>query len=535
MSIRSTIRSLFAKSRVVVPAEVDERMSHSALAALDGVAGVRPAGWFRKTMVRMAAGILVLAGVAGLLTHFGVPFDGSRVALARVRHALNGAAWVHVILTETKASNQVKGHELWFSPQRKIRVSRSDDPNLPTLWSDYLSHERQRYEPKSGKLTLSYEYKQAPVPGDLPWSYLGYLFGPDLPAQTHVTKQIETFERTEAKVYHIVMQEDEGVAHFRIVTDKASALPIVMTVDLVDPTGQRHAALEARFEYPAEGPRDLYDIGVPHTATVVDERPTPEVEELARICKTYRANLQSYVFVVVTTLAQGTVHQIDVCYVQGDTSRAGREWKSLNFGYGPWAPQNLALGPVASVGDVLNWIQLDDRLTLLWVGLWDGRYQHSVEVDNYRERVHRKSRDIGGHKDLHGYAWPCYLPSGRIMEDEYSRAHGFICWKPQDGRKFYFDPSHDYVCTRLSDGTTIRDTMDFARTDAGLWYPRTVQLTRIEHGAGGQEVSRETTVIEKLFLTPIRGFPRGAFDSGNLAALIGSKQAAFQLLEAGLQ
>jgi hypothetical protein len=533
MNTQNAIKSLFAKSRVVVSPEVDERMSRSTLGAFDGAAGVRPARLLRKAMIKMAAGIVVLAAIAGLLIHFGVAFDGAQVALAQVRRALNEAAWVHVLLTATKTPGQVTRHELWFSPRRQIRAHKSDDPNLPILWSDYVTRERQCYEPKSGRLTLAYEYKQAPAPGDLPWSYLGYLFGPDLPARARVTERIETFGQTEAKVYHVVMEEDEGLAQFHISTDRASALPLTMRIDVVDTTGQERATLEARFEYPTAGPRDVYDIGVPRAATVVDERPTPEVEELARICKTYRANLQSCVLAAVQTWGQGTLHQIDVCYVQGDTSRAGREWKSLDFLYVPWPPQDLPIGPLASVEDVLNWIQHDDRLTLLRVGLWDGRYQHSVEVDNYRERVHRKSRDIGGRKDLHGYAWPCYLPSGRIIEDEYSKARGLVCWKPPDGRTLYFDPRHDYVCTRheQSGGTWIRDTMDFARTDAGLWYPRTVQLTIVETGAAGQEVSREVTAVDKLFLKPIPAFPRGTFDSGNLAALIGSKQAAFQLLE----
>ncbi len=533
MNTQKKIRSLFAKSRVVVPTEVNERLRHATLASLHGTATVGHARWRRKAMVRMAAGILVLATVAGLLSHFGVAFDGSRVALAQVREALNRTPWVHVVLTETKTPDQTRRHELWFSPQRKIRVSKSDDPNAPILWSDYLSRERRCYEPKSAKLTVSYEYGQAPESHDPPWSYVSYLFGSNLPANARVTEQVETFEQTVAKVYHVVIEEDEGVAQFRITTDKASALPLAMRMEAVDTTGQRRATLEARFEYPAEGPRDLYDIGVPRTVTVMDERPTPEVEELARICKTYRANLQSYVFVVVTTQAQGTVHQIDVRYVQGDTSLAGREWKSLDFGYVPRLPQNLVPGPVTSVEDVLNWIQHDDRLTLLWVNLWDGRYQHSVRVDNYRERTRRKSRNIGGRKDLHGFAWPCYLPSGRIIEDEYSKTHGLVCWKRADGHTFYFDPSHDYVCTRWeeSGGTSIRDVLDFARTDAGLWYPRTAQSTMVQKDAQGQEVSGEVMCVERLFLKPMPEFARGTFDSGNLPAVIRSKQAAFQLLE----
>jgi len=537
MSTQKKIRSLFAKSRVVVPAEVDERLSSTALAAFHHTAGARPARRLPKTMVRIAAGILVLAALAGLLNHFGVAFDGSRAAFAQVRRALNRAAWVHVVLTETRTPDQIRVHEMWFSPQRKIRASKSDDPNVPVLWSDYLSRERRCYEPKSAKLTVSYEYEQAPESHDPPWSYVSYIFGSDLPAHARVTEQVETFGQTEVQVYRVVIEEDEGVAQFGITTGRASALPLAMRVDVVDTTGQRRAALEARFEYPAEGPRDIYDIGVPPTATVVDERPTAEVEEFARLCKAYRTALGYYIFVVVMTDGRGIGQQIEVYCVQGDTSLDGRQWKLLNFTCVPWsaAAQKTDFAAFGTVDDVLNWIERDDAVLLIGIALWDGRYHHSVRRG--REPPYRRDRDAGGGHDLHGFAWPCYLPSGRIIEDDYSKAHGLLRWKPGDGRTLYFDPKHDYVCVRHEQpgGTLVQDTLDFARTETGLWYPRTVQLTMVQQDTEGQETSREVTHVDRLFLKPVPEFPQRTFDPGNLPTVIGSKQAAFQLLEGCLR
>jgi hypothetical protein len=525
MNTHNKIRSLFARSRVAVPPEVNERLSSTALAAFPNTAGVRSARW-PKTMGGIAAGILILAAVAALLNHFGVAFDGSRAALAQVRQALHGAAWVHVVLTETKTPDSIKVHELWFSPQRKIRVSKSNDPNVPVLWSDYLSHERCCYEPKSAKLTMSHEYRQAPESYDPPWSYVGYMFGSDLPAHARVTEQVETFGQTEAKVYRVIMEEDEGAARFDIIADKTSALPLAMRIDVVDTTGQRRAALEARFEYPGVGPRDIYDVGVPRTATVIDERPTPEVEELARICQTYRASLPSYVLVIVMVGGRGTVDQIEVEYIRGDMALAARQWKSLGFSYLRWPP--MSPGPrveaFGSVDDVLNCIEKDDGLMLIGVELWDGRYQYSVRTG--REPAYRKGEFTGGQHNLHGFAWPCYLPSGRIVEDEYSKAHGLLCWKPGDGRTLYFDPKHDYVCVRSEQrgGTSISDTVDFARTEPGLWYPRTVQLTVVQQDSEGRETSREVTHVDKLFVQPVPEFPAGTFNARNLPKAIEGKQ-----------
>jgi hypothetical protein len=259
---------------------------------------------------------------------------------------------------------------------------------------------------------------------------------------------------------------------------------------------------------------------------VIDERPAPEVEEFARLCKAYRASLQSYIVVVVMTDGRGIGHQIEVYYVQGDTSPAGRQWKSLNFTYVPWPPasQKTDFAAFEGVEDVLNWIERADGVVSVSISLWDGRYQHSVRRD--REPSYRRDRDIGGRHNLHGFAWPCYVPNGRIIDDEYSKAHGLLRWKPGDGRTLYFDPKHDYVCVRSEQrgGTLISDTVDFARAQTGLWYPRTVQLTVVQQDAEGRETSREVTHIDRLFVKPVPEFPSAVFNPRNLPKAIEGKQ-----------
>ncbi len=174
-----------------------------------------------------------------------------------------------------------------------------------------------------------------------------------------------------------------------------------------------------------------------------------------------------------------------------------------------------------TVDDVLKWIRSNDRVQLQSIRLWDGRYARSVTRGN--NPPSEKTRNTPNLRDLHKYAWPCYVPTGRIDEDEYARRNNLVCWKSQ-GRSLYFDPNHDYVCVRSeqSDGCWIRNTLDFARTDAGLWYPRTVQLTIAQKDAAGVELSREATVIERLFLKPVPGFPEGMFDAACLPRTIES-------------
>lgn len=521
MKREKTIRSLFAKSQVLLGAQVSDRMARNTLSAFDRVGKTQSdASCHRRgkrtvgvRMWKLSAAILVLGAVAFLVHQFGEAIDGSQAALAQVRQAVNRVPWIHVTISGDDPESVRADSEIWFSPQRKIRVFRSGDPNAPVLWSDFLSRQRQLYEPRSNTLTLSHEFKKIHESPDPPWNYVNYIFDSTELGRARITPRVELSEETKVQVYDVAVEENEGTAYLRIVVDLTTGLPMTMGLDAVDAEGRQRGSCHASFEYPPEGPADIYEAGVPGNAKIIDERPTPQAEELAQICKGYRANFRSHVFVVVMRDRGEAVHQIAVNYIDGDTSQAAREWKALSYTYIPWPPlsEGPGVGPFDSTDDVLNWIKNDERIVLGSIRLWDGRHQY--RVTRGEEPPYKKIRTVVPVRNVHGYAWLCYVPSGRVIEDEYSRQKDLICWQ-SGGRAIYFDPSHDYICVRLqqSNGCWIRDTLDFARTDAGFWYPRTVRLTIVKKDAEGVEISREVTVGERLFLKPVLQFPRGTFD-----------------------
>lgn len=519
MSADKRIRASFARSRVSVPPSVNERMMSQTLSAFAADPQGNAARNGGSPVLRIAAGITVLAAVAAVWSHLGLTLDGSRTALARITDALSQTPWVHVAVIDRTSGDNRSRDEMWFAPQRQIRILKSGDPNGPILWSDYLRRERRGYDARTGKLTLSYEPQRMPETRDPPWNYLGYVLGPDVPRDMRIAEGIETFGQRPMRTYDMTMEEAGIIAHLRLVADIDTHLPLLMTIEAVDDEGRQRASLEVRFDYPPTGPEDLYAVGVPRTAEVIDDRPTPEVEELARICREYRSVLRHYIFIVIGTHGQDVIDQIEVHYVEGDTAQAGREWKALTCGYAFWPPRNEPVDRTSfnNVDEILHWLETSDDVRLWTIELWDGRYHRRLQMNEGEDPVYRQSRNIGGRRDLHGFAWPCYLPSGRIAQDELSRRNGYICWETQ-GRTFHFDPAHDYCCVRLeqSGGTWIRDTLSFARTEAGLWYPRQVQLTMVQTTDDGQEPVREVTHTDVLFLEPVSGFPQGFFGASRL-------------------
>ena len=527
------LRSLFAEARVAVPPEVAERMARRSTQLSGTSQRVSSFRNVRSSVARFAAAIAFLAMAGLFLYEFGPLIHGSQTALALIRHAIDQVPWVHI--TATVHTEQQSWHtwEVWYSPQRKVRIIRSDGPHGYTQWSDFLVHERRLYDPNLNKLTLYYEYKEPSKDLLPPQSYLSYIFGSDIHKDARITEKAAPSENPNTVVYEIAFEESETPISLKIVADATTSLPILMTGDTTVTEGQQQPLIEAHFDFPTNGPADIYALGVPSDATVVDNRPTPGVEELAKICGAYRASLRRYIFIVLLiNQPSGDINQIEVNYVEGDTSQAGREWKALQRTYLTWPHrgQQFDVEAFDTVDDVLDWIESDDRVQLWGIRLWDGRYAHSLYRDKGPAR--EKDRDVPGLRQLHGYAWPCYLPMGRIGDDAYARERGLICWQAQ-GRSLYFDPSHDHVCVRLeqSNGCWIRDAVDFAQTDAGLCYPRTVRLTIVEKDVDGNELSRRVTVNEKLFLKPIAEFPEGMFDAASLPETVESIEPADKVLQ----
>ena len=149
--------------------------------------------------------------------------------------------------------------------------------------------------------------------------------------------------------------------------------------------------------------------------------------------------------------------------------------------------------------------------------MWDGKYRHLVRRG--KEPSYRKERGLGAIRNVGGYAWPVVLPMGKIVQDEYSEENNLIGLKAM-GSLFYFDPEHDYICIRRCDGELIREVRELARTENGCWYPRRVEIIRIDRNPEGSEISREITNVDTVFVKIVSEFPKGTFDPDNLPKTI---------------
>jgi hypothetical protein len=399
------------------------------------------------------------------------------------------------------------------------------------FWSDFLKRQRKVYDPEDNTLTISYEYEsdEFDEQDEPPWNYLGLIIAPELLEGATVTRRSEVVEGRETEVYEIGRSEDEGTVCFTVRTDPRRHLPITITVKAVSSDGRVAEFMEFRCDYPQQGPTDVYELGVPQDARVIHELPRPGAEELLEICRKYRSNFTSYAIIVILESRHSGLNGIEVNYVSGDTFKAGRYFKTIGYFYAFEGKSENRLNAKMAEGfdSLLEWIRGENETMLMSVHLWDGSYGHLVRRNE--EPSYRKSRNIGNRRDIYGYAWPYAQPAGKIIEDEYSLENNYICLRAH-GSRFYFDPEHDYVCVRreyLADygdmserHGLIRQVTELDRTEEGWWYPRKMALIRVNKDTEGEEISREVTCVDNIYVKIVSKFPAGIFNAKNLPRVI---------------
>ena len=242
---------------------------------------------------RWIFGIVTVAALTlMLLFHFG----STSVSLADVAQAVSRKTWIHVNLRASAGETDSLEEEAWHSPIHDVSATRRkewirfEDHRLKVDYS-YDATERVLYrvpELESRRQSQLLEVTEAlprllasgTAPED-PLSKLEFLGSrrEDLTVVNQKTQKVmdgghEWLDYT--VMLKIRGQEQPIKILFRV--DPISKLPHLVRV-----TGHHNGqtlSVEAAFDYPETGPDDIYALGVPRDAKLVDRVPTDDVARL---------------------------------------------------------------------------------------------------------------------------------------------------------------------------------------------------------------------------------------------------------------
>jgi hypothetical protein len=451
----------------------------------------------RGRMTRLAAAAVLLAGLV-LLMHLGEgSLDLSNTALARVATAMNNVPWVH-LHTTLLMEGKTRHYESWLS--NPLQISAGNDENGRITWSELANRRQAVYHPARNTVVISYA-SQTPT---------GNVIHPSAPidafrkqhgiGDTAVTCEPGQHDGIDVDIYQATHYSGPDAqrylrSRYKLVTDRKRHLILVSEQYDYGPDGTLFHSDTTTWDYPQDGPKSLYDIGVPKSAKVLDFSPSPE---LLKVLDQYEAKRDSfparYIAVVQHSrydfaARSDKVDGMDVFYSHGALKRA----------------DSLRFQPVAREAFAAAW---GDSFETLMNG-WDRRGNGSLVMERQSVSLYDEGCSYSTNTRQEGSWRPLqkrYAPAGKdrqlwkffgqstvygdvlaelgyplrllgryyseptkisILQDDYAKDNACICAEllydgeinrdPSGNRitvvlpkrsLFYLDPNRDYFCRR---------------------------------------------------------------------------------------
>ena len=416
-------------------------------------------------------------------------------ALEQSIEAMKNVSWMHAVPSSTMEGGETAFGETWFSVTHGIGANRCDDGTAGITY--FNKDESYSYDPVAGTITLSLVSKADILSRTNSYSEL---FGNiiDTLNEHEGTEKTTISEVRNGKKAIVIevkvpkgVEGDLGTEIWRFVMDEKSFLPMQMVLQGYNAEGEFIEVFDVLFDYPDTGPMDIYQLGVPSTAKIIDMRPSIDVQSIIEKYEAARKNdLSRYIALVLYTCSKDggpeVAEEATIYYVDGNKFRREQLLATSDI-IDSQRKGLLNLGPEMgdSLESTLNWWSNREHLAVRRAEMYDGEYKHHVvgnlnitEFQRHNKEVNTKWREKNNKPpNLNNMYTGGAQFLGRIsndvtkeqvitlVENEYSKQNGLICLQRleedrrfpfmRNGRRYkrlcYIDPERDYICRRMEE------------------------------------------------------------------------------------
>lgn len=526
----------------------------------------------KSRTVQLAAVAAVIAVVLVIFSGFNEPVVKA-VEFAEITQAMENIAWMHVS-TETSGNGVTGKSEGWVGFDAKVAAGTMPDGKV--IFHRMAEDEKAEYDPSRNTITFTY------APDDT------FLSTVSSPAQmldsmhkmldsrgAEIIVRMGRYQDREVQVQEVTLTEPgeaEAGHTMKLFVDPGSKLIHAMEVRALDANGVPVATASTTYDYPRSGPQDIYDLGVPRDADVVNNMPEKDLRSALERYRQIRAEAtREYVAVIAHTSfvnRNGVIDMVEVDYKSGTKHRQERHsvFERGQVFTGPddsaWRKYERQLGE--TLESMLAWSRV--RLTeqgkfSASIYLYDGQYNCTLRRDpenGWGRRTKRYSSDgglapTGALGDL---GWPEIHGNAQMIEDNYATQNALICieslsqgrvlsnGQPSLPGRFvrYLDPSRDYLCRRkvmewrpeaewqvdkdwlagvdpkkVGDGSlTVLDITETFQAPNGYWYPKVIVEKQTGILKDYRETPPETLSVKTIYLDTSPEFPGEIFDIDSL-------------------
>ena len=225
----------------------------------------------------VAAAVIIIVAI-GSIHKFVGSLDGTTAAFAQMKEAMQKMPWMHAISREYyKGTERINQHWQHF-PSKKLFEITSDGS---ISHHDYGTGKKMYFYATEGTLTIS-DLKKGGFygsgsPHNLIDAFVQYMVEENASIVQHPGK----FNDLDVKVYEIEkIRPDDGMSigstvvakiKYYLMADTKTKLMVAATVEYLDKSNNVISYTKTEVDYPETGPEDIYALGVPHTAKIIDK------------------------------------------------------------------------------------------------------------------------------------------------------------------------------------------------------------------------------------------------------------------------
>ncbi len=497
----------------------------------------------RSTTGKLVAAVIVLALIGAGILRFGSHSGG--FALGDIVASLQRVPWVHVIGTEQSPQKNGRVGQWWESFDRRVVVSMEPD-GVITYW-DYNAGAMYVYHPQTNTVTISPTTDRFNLasPGS-PATAMKEMIAAQEEAGAEVTSEPAIRDGRKVQTIHIVAKGQD----MTLVCDRDSGLPLSMEMIVTMRGTSEQVVVSATVEYPAEGPADIYALGAPRDAKVIDNRPKGSAADLVQqVQRRFDAGFEDHIAVMLDSRVESNEAlqpvQIVVMWQQGARKRMGHY---LAHNPAERRPEMTTLYP--AIKD--TWPNLTSAAVLGLIGdkfadfqvIFDGTtstvWFDPVQVNTHKRDLFQDDRI----ESLAGLAGT--NPSDLMMTDSDTQKKletlpadpnhpGLVGFRivtspsnssghlpgtalPAGVASYWFDPAKDYLLieqsSRSERGQSVTTTTEMSQTPAGKWYPTKIRTASSFPGPDGKIY--HNTHEQRILLDTSPVFEPGTFDAATL-------------------
>jgi hypothetical protein len=515
----------------------------------------------KSNIIKTAAAAMIIIGAFFGIYQLTGSIDGASIAFADVIEAMNNAAWMHQTGKGFVQGIEEIG-EQWLGFEAKIHAAKSADGKR--IFWDINQQKRYYYDPEKNHIIIDHtSATEMPFGASSPTMMLEEIHKTLVEQGAEVVIESAEYNGRKVQFQQFSLSLTEQSQLLKLYIDPQSKFLVAAEVSIKDMTGKVLMDGAATFSYPETGPTSIYDLGVSDDTPIVSNLPN---EDYLTVWEQYKHNrkkaLNNYIAIIAheDQGLNGIVTMVDIDYKSGRKHRLERH-SVFNTGEAfnkYWPSYKKQLGN--SFESLQQWSQERyDTKGSISIYLYDGAYNTSIRRTKSQWSELRKhyvpNGDLFPNFALGDIAWPMINKSGKIIEDDFSKEHNYICVERlQQGRihndtvspprrvLYYLDPEKNYMCVRyvlernpdaewqedknwlegidpekIRDGSiTVRDITETIQAENGIWYPLLITEKQTGIRKDYKSSPLKDSYIKKIYIKINPEFSGGIFDISSL-------------------